>query len=90
MLLKAFASCEPQEYVTQTIASLVQQSGATEDQATCVVHAVDKLFAADDAVLTEAAGNGATAEWPVAEHDKFSNAVKSCVPDDIAAKIVDA
>ena len=42
MLLKAFASCEPQEYVTQTIASLVQQAGATEDQATCVVHAVDQ------------------------------------------------
>lgn len=90
MLLKAFASCEPQEYVTQTISSLVQQSGATQDQATCVLHAVDQLFVADDAVLTQAAGNGSTSEWPAAEHDKFSAAVKSCVPDDIAAKIVDA
>jgi hypothetical protein len=89
-LLKAFAACEPNDYVTQTIASLVQQSGATEDQATCVLHAVDQLFVSDEAVLTQAAGNGATSEWPAAEHDKFSNAVKTCVPDDLAAKIVDA
>ena len=66
------------------------QSGATQDQATCVLHAVDKLFVADDAVLTQASGNGAIAEWPTAEHDKFAAAVKTCVPDDLAAKIVDA
>jgi hypothetical protein len=89
-LLKAFAACEPSEYVTQTIASLVQQSGASQDQATCVLHAVDQLFVADDAVLTQASSSGSTAEWPAAEHDKFSNAVKTCVPDDLAAKIVDA
>jgi hypothetical protein len=89
-LLKAFASCEPGTYVSQTISSLVQQSGATQDQATCVLHAVDKLFVADDAVLTQAAGNGAVSEWPAAEHDRFAAAVKTCVPDDLAAKIVDA
>ena len=89
-LLKAFASCEPKAYVDQTISSLAQQSGATQDQATCVLHAVDKLFVGDDAVLTQAAGNGAVAEWPAAEHDRFAAAVKTCVPDDLAAKIVDA
>ena len=30
----------------------------------------------------------AIAEWPMAEHDKFATAVKTCVPDDLAAKIV--
>jgi hypothetical protein len=89
-LLKAFAACEPGAYVNQTVDSLVQQSGATKDQATCVLHAVNKLFVADDAVLTQAAGTGAVAEWPAAEHDRFSAAVKTCVPDDLAAKIVDA
>jgi hypothetical protein len=89
-LLKAFAACEPAAYVDQTTSSIVSQSGATQEQATCVLHAVDKLFVADDAVLTQAAGNGATAEWPTAEHDRFSAAVKTCVPDDLAAKIVDA
>jgi hypothetical protein len=89
-LLKAFAACEPAAYVDQTTSTIVSQSGATQEQATCVLHAVDKLFVADDAVLTQAAGNGATAEWPAAEHDRFSAAVKTCVPDDLAAKIVDA
>jgi hypothetical protein len=89
-LLKAFAVCEPAAYVDQTTSSIVSQSGATQDQATCVLHAVDKLFVADDAVLTQAAGNGATAEWPTPEHDRFAAAVKTCVPDDLAAKIVDA
>ncbi len=89
-LLKAFAGCEPAAYVDSTTSSIVSQSGATKDQATCVLHAVDKLFVADDAVLTQAAGNGATAEWPAPEHDRFSAAVKTCVPDDLAAKIVDA
>ena len=89
-LLKAFASCEPQAYVDQTTSSLQAQSGATKDQATCVLHAVDKLFVADDAVLTQASGNDAISEWPTPEHDKFSAAVKTCVPDDLAAKIVDA
>ena len=89
-LLKAFASCEPKAYTDQTISSLAQQSGATQDQATCVLHAVDKLFVADDAVLTQAAGNGAIAEWPTPEHDRFAAAVKTCVPDDLATKIVDA
>jgi hypothetical protein len=89
-LLKAFASCEPAAYVDQTTSSIVSQSGATQDQATCVLHAVDKLFVADDAVLTQAAGTGATAEWPTPEHDRFAAAVKTCVPDDLAAKIVDA
>jgi hypothetical protein len=90
LLLKAFASCEPQAYVDQTVSSLVAQSGATKDQATCVLHAVDKLFVADDAVLTQASDNGSIAEWPATEHDKFAAAVKTCVPDDLAAKIVDA
>jgi hypothetical protein len=89
-LLKAFAACEPAAYVDQTTSSIVAQSGATKDQAACVLHAVDKLFVADDAVLTQAAGNAATAEWPAGEHDRFSAAVKTCVPDDLAAKIVDA
>jgi hypothetical protein len=89
-LLKAFAACEPQTYVDQTTASIMQQSGATKDQATCVLHAVNKLFVTDDAVLTQATGNAATAEWPAAEHDRFSAAVKTCVPDDLATKIVDA
>src|SRR4051812_39193911 len=89
-LLKAFAACEPAAYVDQTTTSIVAQSGATKDQATCVLHAVDKLFVGDDAVLTQAAGNAATAEWPAGEHDRFSAAVKTCVPDDLAAKIVDA
>jgi hypothetical protein len=89
-LLKAFASCEPAAYVSQTTESLAAQSGATKDQATCVLHAVDKLFVADDAVLTQAAGNGAISEWPAPQHDAFSAAVKTCVPDDLATKIVDA
>jgi len=89
-LLKAFAACEPAAYVDQTASSIESQSGATKDQAMCVLKAVDKLFVSDDAVLSQAASSTATAEWPTAEHDRFSAAVKTCVPDDLAAKIVDA
>ncbi len=89
-LLKGFAVCEPAAYVTQTTASIVQQSGATQEQAACVLTAVDKLFATDDAVLSQAASPTATKDWPAAEHQKFSDAVKSCVPDELAEKIVDA
>ena len=89
-LLKAFAACEPAAYVDQTASSIETQSGATKEQAMCVLKAVDKLFVSDDAVLSQAASNTATAEWPAAEHDRFSAAVKTCVPDDLAAKIVDA
>jgi hypothetical protein len=88
-LLKGFAACEPAAYVSQTTAAIVQASGATQDQATCVLSAVDKLFASDDAVLAQAASQAATEDWPTAEHQKFHDAVRTCVPEDLAQKIAD-
>jgi hypothetical protein len=89
-LLKAFAACQPASYVSQTTAAIVQESGATQDQATCVLSAVDKLFATDDAVLTQATEQGSAEDWPAAEHQKFHDAVRSCVPEDLTEKIVNA
>jgi hypothetical protein len=89
-LLKAFAACEPASYVSQTTTAIVQESGATQAQAACVLSAVDKLFATDDAVLTQATEQGSAEAWPAAEHQKFHDAVRSCVPEDLAEKIVDA
>jgi hypothetical protein len=89
-LLKAFAACQPAQYVSQTEAAIVQESGATQDQAKCVLSAVDKLFATDDAVLSQAVSQTAAEDWPSAEHQKFHDAVRSCVPEDLTEKIVDA
>src|SRR4051794_33646779 len=89
-LLKAFAACEPASYVSQTKAAIAQESGATQDQAACVLTAVDKLFSTDDAVLSQAASQTATESWPAAEHQKFHDAVRSCVPEELAEKIADA
>jgi hypothetical protein len=89
-LLKAFAACQPASYMTQTSAAIAQESGATQDQATCVLTAVDKLFATDDAVLSQAASQTSAENWPTAEHQKFHDAVRSCVPEDLTEKIVDA
>jgi hypothetical protein len=90
IVVKAFATCEPASYLTATTDTIVQQSGATKEQATCVVKAVDQLFVTDDAVVAQAAGDAATKDWPAPEHDKFTAAVATCVPADLAAKIVDA
>jgi hypothetical protein len=84
------AACQPASYMTQTAAAIVQESGATQDQATCVLTAVDKLFATDDAVLSQAASQTSAESWPAAEHQKFHDAVRSCVPEDLTEKIVDA
>ena len=89
-LLKAFSTCEPAAYISQTTANLSEASGATQEQATCTLHAVDKLLASDEAVLTQAATNSSPKDWPAGELQRFTDAVKTCVPDDLATKIINA
>ena len=82
------SSCAPKDYVSQLSSQLQSQAGTTGEQSACVVDALFTLITTDDDVLTQAASDKDTADWPQAQRDAFKNALLTCVPEDLAEKII--
>jgi hypothetical protein len=88
-LLYATSACEPVDYVAQLGANLQRQADTTDEQSTCVVKALDSLLVSDAEVLAQAASDKDTVDWPQPQQDAFKNALLTCVPEDVAQKIIE-
>jgi hypothetical protein len=85
----ALVHCEPSSFVQQAVTNITKSTGATAEQATCVVKAVDDLAEADPEILTLAASGQNAAAWPDSAQTKFVTAISpSCVTGDIAQKLL--
>ena len=87
--MAALVHCEPSTFVQQAVTNITQNTGATADQATCAVKAIDDLAEADKEILALATSGQATTQWPDAAKAKFISAVSpSCVTAEVAQKLL--
>jgi hypothetical protein len=88
-LFSGLVGCEPASYVQAQVGLLVKNGGATEDQATCVVHATNDLLQADPALIALAASDQSTKDWPEDDKAKLRESMTpGCVPGEVADKII--
>jgi hypothetical protein len=87
-VFRAITDCAPQAYVDSQVEQIVSEAGATEDQATCVVHASLDVLRQHPELLTLAAGETPTAQWPEEAKSVLRTAIGTCVPSAMADTIV--
>jgi hypothetical protein len=88
-VLRGIAICEPVSYAETQIEAIVSLASTSEEDAACIVAANNALLRDDDAVLALAAGDLSPAEWPAAERDKLRATLVTCVPGDVADRLLE-
>jgi hypothetical protein len=68
----------------------MQNGGANQTQATCVITKANALFRSDQVLLELAAGDAGAQNWPAVERDKLRAAIATCVLPAIIDKILDS
>ena len=87
---RALVVCEPKSYVDSQVRLIKESTKATQDEATCVVHKANALFAADADLLALASGDQSTSDWPAADKDKLRTAIASCASSDLVDQIIES
>jgi hypothetical protein len=89
-LIQALAACEPQSYLDSQVEAVQSQSTVTDDEALCVVRAVNGLVVDEPTMASLAAAGTSTKDWPTGEKDKLRIVIVTCVTPAQAEVIIES